>query len=161
MRLPSFPHLLRTFYTLTNVTTKLRAPQKAASPFIRATAINLSMPTIPFFGSLFSSSSSSNKMSYPVQKSDQEWQAVLSKGMSFPFTLPSLRAGTDAVLSKNNFAFCGKRGPKLHSLENTTSTCLKRGSTPAPLAMRHSTRQPTNSSRAADGPHTSIASQAL
>jgi peptide-methionine (R)-S-oxide reductase len=34
---------------------------------------------IPFFGALFSSSSSKN-MSYPVQKSDDEWQAVLTPG---------------------------------------------------------------------------------
>lgn len=38
------------------------------------------MPSIPFFGSFFSStSSSSDKMTYPVQKSDDEWRAVLSK----------------------------------------------------------------------------------
>lgn len=38
------------------------------------------MPTIPFIGSLFTSSNSNN-MSYPVQKHDDEWRAVLNKGM--------------------------------------------------------------------------------
>jgi len=52
---------------------------------------------LPFIGSLFSSSSSSSSknMTYPVQKSDSEWQAVLSpeqfrilrqKGTEAPFT---------------------------------------------------------------------------
>lgn len=34
---------------------------------------------IPFIGSLFSTAET-RKMSYPVQKTDQEWQAQLSKG---------------------------------------------------------------------------------
>jgi hypothetical protein len=159
MRLPSFPSFVRKFYALTNATTKLQAPQKAVSPFIRATAIK-SMPTIPFFGSLFSSSSSSKDMSFPDQRSDQEWQAVLNKGMS-SLSLPSLRAVTNTVLFQNNSASCVKRELKLHSPENMTSICLNRVSTRAPLAMRHSTRQTTNSSRAADGRHTSTTSQAL
>jgi hypothetical protein len=37
---------------------------------------------LPLIGSLFSSkaSSDSTSMSYPVQKSDDEWRAVLNKG---------------------------------------------------------------------------------
>jgi peptide-methionine (R)-S-oxide reductase len=81
MRPPSFATLVRTFYAFTNATARLHTPQKVISPLIRATTIK-SMPTIPFFGSLFSSSSSSNNMSYPDQRSDQEWRAVLNKGMS-------------------------------------------------------------------------------
>lgn len=38
------------------------------------------MPTIPFLGSLFSSGSSLKDMSYPIQKSDDEWRAVLNPG---------------------------------------------------------------------------------
>jgi peptide-methionine (R)-S-oxide reductase len=37
------------------------------------------MPTIPFFGSLFSSSSSNTKMSFPDERSPDEWRAVLNK----------------------------------------------------------------------------------
>jgi hypothetical protein len=91
MRPRSFATLVRTFYAFTNATTRLQAPQKVISPFIRATTIK-SMPTIPFFGSLFSSSSSSNDMSYPDQRSDQEWQAVLNKGMSCLRILPGTRS---------------------------------------------------------------------
>lgn len=36
-------------------------------------------PTIPFLGSFFSSSPS-HKMSYPDQRSDDAWRAVLSPG---------------------------------------------------------------------------------
>jgi len=128
MRPPSFVTLVRTFYAFTNATTHLQAPQKVTSSFIRATAIK-SMPTIPFFGSLFSSSSSSNNMSYPDQRSDQEWRAVLNKdqfrvlrekGTEAPFTgeydkhMPEQGvytcAACDAPLYKANHKFksgCG------------------------------------------------------
>ena len=80
MRLPSFPTIVRTFYTLSNSTARaLPASQKALAPFTRSTVIK-SMPTIPFLSSFFSTSSSSKDMSYPVQKSDDEWQAVLNPG---------------------------------------------------------------------------------
>jgi hypothetical protein len=40
------------------------------------------MPYIPFLGSLFGSSAqASEKMSFPDQRTPQEWQAVLNKGM--------------------------------------------------------------------------------
>jgi len=52
------------------------------SPLVRQ-ASPRSMPTFPLLGSLFSSSSAAGKAemssSYPVQKSDDEWRAVLSK----------------------------------------------------------------------------------
>jgi hypothetical protein len=75
------PNILRTIYAFT--VTTLRAPlplqYKAAAQFSRSRALE-SMPAIPLLGSLFSSSSGSKDMSYPVQKSDDEWRAVLSKG---------------------------------------------------------------------------------
>jgi peptide-methionine (R)-S-oxide reductase len=47
---------------------------------------------IPFLSSFFSSSSSSstntNTMTHPVQKTDQEWQAILSPG-KFPHPIPA------------------------------------------------------------------------
>lgn len=55
------------------------------------------MPTIPFLGALFSTAES-RKMSYPVQKSDSEWQAQLSPGKSMYPTIKvdeaRLEAGT-------------------------------------------------------------------
>ncbi|KAL8751735.1 MAG: hypothetical protein Q9184_005971 [Pyrenodesmia sp. 2 TL-2023] len=79
MRLPSFPTLIRTFYTITNTTRFAHSPatQKALAPFTRGTVLK-SMPTIPFLGSLFSSSTK-DMTDYPVQKSDDEWRAVLNK----------------------------------------------------------------------------------
>jgi peptide-methionine (R)-S-oxide reductase len=75
------PNILRTICTFT--ATALRAPlplqYKAVARFPKPRVIE-SMPVIPLLGSLFSSSSGSKDMSYPVQKSDDEWRAVLSKG---------------------------------------------------------------------------------
>lgn len=73
MKFPTFPTILRTFYTFTNYTARYRPIPIQQPPALK------SMPTFPFLGSLFSSSSSSQNMSYPLKKSDDEWQAVLSK----------------------------------------------------------------------------------
>lgn len=78
MRIPSFSTLVRTFYALTNTTRPLTVSQRGLNPFSRTFPLK-SMPTIPLLGSLFSSSSSSN-MSFPDQRSDNEWRAVLNKG---------------------------------------------------------------------------------
>lgn len=44
---------------------------------------------IPFISSLFgTSSSASDKMSYPDKRSDDEWRAVLNKGTSSSRWLP-------------------------------------------------------------------------
>lgn len=98
MRLPSVPTLIRTFYTISNATTsRLFNPQAVqqtlgSSPFTRGGAIGLkSMPTVPFLSSLFSSSAQSKQMAdYPVKKSDDEWRAVLNKGIisTDPLLLP-------------------------------------------------------------------------
>jgi peptide-methionine (R)-S-oxide reductase len=109
MRPPSFATLVCTFYAFTNATARLQAPQKVISPFIRATAIK-SMPTIPFFGSLFSSSSSSNNMSYPDQRSDQEWRAVLNKGMSCLRILPVVLAVADLLCHLEQFRILREKG---------------------------------------------------
>lgn len=80
MRFPTFPTLLRTFYTLSNYTARASSQYKSIQPLARGTVLK-SMPTIPFLSSLFgTSSSSSSNMSHPVQKSDDEWRAVLNKG---------------------------------------------------------------------------------
>jgi peptide-methionine (R)-S-oxide reductase len=87
MRLPKFPHIIRSFYTVSNFSTRATTQYKALQPFTRGTIIK-SMPTIPFLSSFFSTSNPT-KMSYPVQKSDDEWQAVLSKGIAPP-SLPQM-----------------------------------------------------------------------
>ncbi|TKX21296.1 SelR domain-containing protein [Elsinoe australis] len=94
MRLPSFPFLVRTFNAFSNATLRT-LPASPLRPALRPVALR-SMPTIPFLGALFgSSSSSSSNMSYPLQKSDDEWQAQLNpeqfrilreKGTEPPFT---------------------------------------------------------------------------
>jgi len=95
MRVPTWPSIIRTFYTLSNYTARATpTPLRTLQPLYRSVILK-SMPTIPFLGSLFSSSSSSQNMSYPVQKSNDEWQAVLNKeqfrilrekGTEAPFT---------------------------------------------------------------------------
>jgi hypothetical protein len=154
MRFPSFPTIIRTFYTLSNYSARHSTQYKALQPFTRAT-IYKSMPTIPFLSSFFGTSTS-NKMSYPLQKSDDEWQAVLSKGMSpRPFS-PQKQANT----TKSNSAFSARKEPKRRLPVNTTSTCPQKASTPAPPATPHSTKPLTSSSPDVDGLHISTISLA-
>lgn len=82
MRMPSFSTIVRTFYAFSNATSTITPATRyrSLSPFARAT-VSKSMPTIPLIGSLFSTKNQ-QKMEYPVQKTDDEWQAVLSKGQS-------------------------------------------------------------------------------
>ncbi|KAI1380269.1 SelR-domain-containing protein [Hypoxylon crocopeplum] len=79
MRFPPFSNLLRTLYAFSNFT-RVR-PIAHQSLRHRPTALK-SMPTIPFISSLFGSSSGSNpsdKMSYPDERSPDQWRAVLTK----------------------------------------------------------------------------------
>jgi peptide-methionine (R)-S-oxide reductase len=94
MRFPTFPTIFRTIYTLSNYSVRVAPQYKALQPLTRGTILR-SMPTIPFLSSFFSTSNSS-KMSYPLQKSDDEWRAVLSKGSSpFPSALLQLTRLTE------------------------------------------------------------------
>ncbi|KKY15668.1 putative methionine-r-sulfoxide reductase [Diplodia seriata] len=77
MRFPSFPTVVRAFYTLSNTTARRFPSVHGLANTPRIPYSIKSMPTIPFLGSLFSTSSR-NTMSYPLQKSDEEWRAVLS-----------------------------------------------------------------------------------
>ncbi|CAF9909798.1 MAG: Peptide methionine sulfoxide reductase B2, chloroplastic [Alectoria fallacina] len=101
MRFPTLPNLIRTF-TLTNITTATfrnpaaalhRAPL-ALTRGTNPTTLFRSMPTIPFLASFFSSQPK-DMTDYPVRKSEDEWQAVLSpeqfrvireKGTEAPYT---------------------------------------------------------------------------
>lgn len=83
MRMPPFSSFLRTLFTLSSLSRVRIASAQAqhAHNLLRQHQLK-SMPTIPFLGSLFgsSSSSSSSKMSFPDQRTDDEWRAVLTKG---------------------------------------------------------------------------------
>ncbi|EXJ95168.1 hypothetical protein A1O1_00287 [Capronia coronata CBS 617.96] len=132
MRFPSFSNFVRTLYTFGNATARLQSLSRGNSsiaPVHRAIILK-SMPSIPFLGSLFgTSTSASQKMSFPESKSDDEWRTVLNKeqfrilrekGTEAPFTgkydkhYPSegvyTCAGCNAPLYKANHKFksgCG------------------------------------------------------
>lgn len=81
MRFLRYSTWFNTFQLISHIA-RARANQQI--PIFKKAPVNnsvsrSSMPSIPFFGSFFSSSASSDKMTYPVQKSDDEWRAVLSK----------------------------------------------------------------------------------
>ena len=68
------------------------------------------MPTIPFIGSLFTSSNSNN-MSYPVEKNDDEWRAVLNKGMRyFATSFPWKHIATDTFHHTEQFRVLREKG---------------------------------------------------
>jgi peptide-methionine (R)-S-oxide reductase len=73
------PFLSTTLYTLSSFR-RLQTPTAAHIAESRALRLR-SMSGIPFFSALFGSSSNSAKMSYPDQRSDDEWRAVLNKGI--------------------------------------------------------------------------------
>ncbi|KAK5113401.1 hypothetical protein LTR62_003501 [Meristemomyces frigidus] len=95
MRFPSYATFVRTLYAFsTNTVHRIPPSPFAAGARPTIGLQNLSMPTIPFLGALFSTADS-RKMSYPVSKSDGEWQAQLSpeqfriireKGTEAPYT---------------------------------------------------------------------------
>jgi peptide-methionine (R)-S-oxide reductase len=72
------PFFSTILYTISNFT----RPRTAAfnQIFARPIPLRASMPTIPFLSALFGSSSSSNNMSYPDQRSPDEWRAQLNRG---------------------------------------------------------------------------------
>jgi hypothetical protein len=100
MRFSSFPNLVRTFYSIANATAHFRTHQvpRTIQPLYRPFILR-SMPSIPLLGSLFSSSTpASAKMSYPDQRSDDEWRAVLNKGKLFP--VPHSRPPRSSVFTR-------------------------------------------------------------
>lgn len=156
------PFVSTLLHTLSNFT-RIRAP---ASPAHIATLRPLplrSMSGIPFLGALFGSSSSkSTKMSYPDQRSDTEWQAVLNKGtvMSARERKRKIFGFPTNISPQSNFASCEKRALSLLDPESSTSITRKRESTLVLGATSPSTRPITNSSLAADGRPTLTASLA-
>ncbi|OIW25260.1 putative methionine-R-sulfoxide reductase SelR [Coniochaeta ligniaria NRRL 30616] len=76
MRFHPFSSVIRTLYTLSSLSTFSRTRAFQVSP--RITTLR-SMPSIPILSALFgSSSTNTEKMSFPVEKSNEEWRAVLS-----------------------------------------------------------------------------------
>ena len=152
MRFPSFPTLLRTFYTFANATRFHALPQRSLSPFNQTYLIR-SMPSIPFLSSFFGTSTpQSEKMSYPVEKAPEEWRAVLNKGELNSVHEISVQSLTTL---KINSVFCAKKALKHLSPIHSTSKCPMKVSIPAQPARRHCTKPTTNSNLAAAGQHTS------
>lgn len=85
-----FSSVLRTLYTFSTLT-RIRAAQKNPLPKSlphQATALR-SMNSIPIIGSLFGTKAAdASKMSFPDQRSNDEWRAVLNKGIHVFFFLP-------------------------------------------------------------------------
>ncbi|KAI0514913.1 methionine-R-sulfoxide reductase B2 [Xylaria bambusicola] len=77
MRLPPFATLLRTVYTFSSLT-RVRASAPAHKFLPQNSPYSGYLAAMPF-SSLFGSSSSANKMTYPDERSPDEWRAVLSK----------------------------------------------------------------------------------
>ena len=172
MRLPSFPTLIRTFYTISNTTTSRffnpKAPLQtlASSPLNRGGVIGFkSMPTVPFLSSLFSTSAQSKQMAdYPVKKSDDEWRAVLNKGIyqpSFhllpspppPLSSPNMQIPTIHLIQNNSVSSVPAE-PKHPSPAPTTNTRPLPAPTAAPPAPRPCTAQRTSSNPDAGGRRT-------
>lgn len=140
-------------------------------PILSRPPVLRSMSGIPLLGAALGSSSSRSKMSYPDQRSDDEWRAVLNQGTSAP-PYPSLpspkqrqRPSVDAErrppgLPQSSSAFSGKRARSRPGPAITTSTTRPKASTRAPGATRRSTRRPTSSSRAVAGLRTLTACRA-
>lgn len=163
MRLPSFPTLIRTFYTISNTTTsrffnpKASLQTLASSPLNRGSIIGFkSMPTVPFLNSLFSTSAQSKQMAdYPVKKSDDEWRAVLNKG-NYPPT--NMQNTNPFIFPQNNSVSSAPAGPKHPSPAPTTNTRPLPAPTVAPPAPRPSIAQRTNLNPGAGGRRTLTAS---
>ena len=77
MRFSSVSSILRTFYALSHFARVRAVSETFPRSYLQRTTIR-SMPSIPFLGSLFSSTPASSKMSYPDERTKDEWRAVLS-----------------------------------------------------------------------------------
>lgn len=88
MRFPSIPTLIRTFSIANFTTLRTTFPAAYRSLPARNPALK-SMPTIPFLGALFGQQKR-DMTDYPLKKSDDEWQAVLSPGIHPPSLPPRI-----------------------------------------------------------------------
>jgi peptide-methionine (R)-S-oxide reductase len=72
------PLLSSLLFSFTKLNRAIPASRTLPSP-TRPITLRSSMPTIPFLGALFGSSSSNSNMTYPDQRTDDEWRAVLNR----------------------------------------------------------------------------------
>lgn len=193
MRPPSLPTLLRTF-SIANLSRQIPLLNSPSAAAFSRNLVNQrngassnylykytasSMPTIPFIGALFSTSSKDNAADmtdYPVKKSDSEWQAVLSpeqfrvirgKGTEAPYVgkydkhMPKegVYVSLSFFSSPISFSFTPRPRPPLGLRILFVSLCSHMKCRPAQPATPLSTPPTTNSSPAAAGPPTSTASR--
>ncbi|KAI1132880.1 methionine-R-sulfoxide reductase B2 [Nemania abortiva] len=78
MRLPPFATLLRTFYAVSGLT-RAQASTPIRQTLRQASAYSGYLAAMPFSSLFGSSSSTSDKMTYPDQRSPDEWRAVLNR----------------------------------------------------------------------------------
>jgi hypothetical protein len=159
------PLVTSLLYATSNITTRTRIPVQAHLSALRSIVPVRSMS---FLGSLFgsSSSNSSSKMSYPDQRTNDEWRAVLNKGefhapsppTSHLISIASIYGGKLTPIPQSNSASSVKREPNPPAPASSTSTIQRKVFTHAPVAPRRSTRRSRSSSRAAAGPPTLTAS---
>ncbi|KAI0097233.1 methionine-R-sulfoxide reductase B2 [Nemania sp. FL0031] len=78
MRLPPFATLLRSFYAFSSLT-RVQASTPVNQALRKISAFSGYLAAMPFSSLFGGSSSSASKVTYPEQKTPDEWRAVLSK----------------------------------------------------------------------------------
>lgn len=158
-----FSSVLRTLYTFSTLT-RIRAAQQnpllQSSPQ-RATALR-SMPSIPILGSLFGSKAAdASKMSFPDQRSNDEWRAVLNKGMFYEFICDWCQCARYIdTKSQNNSASSARKALSPQGPASSISITLPRGCIRALDVKRRCTRRLTSSAVGVAGLPTLTASPA-
>jgi peptide-methionine (R)-S-oxide reductase len=75
-----FRPIFSTFVYTLSTFTRAHHPVRVGLATSQPLRLRASMSGIPLIGALFGSSSKSREMSYPDQRSKDEWKAVLNKG---------------------------------------------------------------------------------
>ena len=169
MRFPSLSACIRTLHAFSTTTRASFTPlyRRTISPAPQNASALRPMPTIPFLGALFGSSAKmANSENFPVQKTEGEWQAILSPGtfplsMAYSFEPPYQNAHILIPCQlQNNSVFSAKKAQSRHHRESTTSTIPQPAFIPAPDAPHPSTKQIINSTRVAAGRRSGTRSRA-
>ncbi|KAJ3580252.1 hypothetical protein NPX13_g309 [Xylaria arbuscula] len=107
-----FATLLRTVFTFSSLT-RVRASAPAQQVLRQNSAHSGYLAAMPFSSLFGSSSSSASKMSYPDERTPDEWRAVLTKVLT--------------ILSKSNSASSERRAQKPLVLTSLTSSFSEKG----------------------------------